>query len=435
MCFRLRADSPSLAQTRQKSVIMIHLSGGPSHLDMYDMKPAAPSGYRGEFRPIPTTVPGMEICELMPLQAEIADKFAILRGVYSNSPHTGNEFYSGYPWQESPRAPVPGEGRRPALGSVVSRMRGGGLGGTPPYVSLHNKSDWERAYYLGVGHEPFRIGGGEAYQALDNLSQRRELSTQRLKSRKDLHDSLDNLRRDLDTAGSIKGMDAFQARALEMITSGKVREAFDVDKEPETIRARYGRNPGQSNWTAPGPMLLQARRLVEAGVSVVTVCPFGAGPWDTHSANFSTLRKMLPPLDQALAALVLDLDQRGLLDEVAVLMGGEFGRTPRIGDVTPDGQGPLAGRVPLGRWWRVEDRPDHRRNRRSRRANRGQSHSNAERADDDVPCAGHRPGDNFRRPRRPTDPGARRPRAGSGLAVRRLEDGRVDRRRSFNAGG
>jgi hypothetical protein len=317
---------------------MIHLSGGPSHLDMYDMKPAAPSGYRGEFKPIQTDVPGMEICELMPLQAQIADKFAILRGVYSVSPHTANEFYSGYPWQESPRAPVPGEGRRPALGSVVSRVRGGGLGGIPPYVSLHNKPDWERAYYLGVGHEPFRVGGGNVEETLENLSRRPNVNAQRLEGRKDLHHSLDTLRRDLDTTGSIKGLDAFQARALEIIASGTVRDAFDIDNEPEQIRARYGRSSGQPNWTAPGPMLLQARRLVEAGVSVVTVCPFGAGPWDTHSANFSTLRKLLPPLDQALTALILDLEQRGLLQNVAVLMGGEFGRTPRIGDVTPDGR-------------------------------------------------------------------------------------------------
>ena len=230
---RLRAEASVSAQPRPKSVIMIHLSGGPSHLDMYDMKPAAPSGYRGEFRPIPTNVPGMEICELMPSQAQIADKFAILRGVYSVSPHTGNEFYSGYPWQESPRAPVPGEGRRPALGSVVSRLRGGGLGGTPPYVSLHNKSDWERAYYLGVGHEPFRVGGGDATETLENLSRCRDVNIQRLESRKDLHHTLDTLRRDLDSTGTIKGLDAFQARALEIIASGKVREAFDVDKEPE----------------------------------------------------------------------------------------------------------------------------------------------------------------------------------------------------------
>jgi Protein of unknown function (DUF1501) len=146
-------------------------------------------------------------------------------------------------------------------------------------------------------------------------------------------------RRDLDSTGTIKGLDAFQARALEIIASGKVREAFDVASEPERVRSRYGRSTGEPHWTAPGPLLLQARRLVEAGVSVVTVCPFGAGPWDRHRANFTSLRKMLPPMDRALAALVVDLEKRGLLDDVAVLMGGEFGRTPRVGDQTPDGRG------------------------------------------------------------------------------------------------
>src|SRR5207244_4897088 len=125
-------------------------------LDMYDMKPAAPSEYRGEFRPIKTNVPGMEICELMPRQAQIADKFAILRGVQLAHLHTANEFYSGYPWQDSPRASVPGEAQRPALGSVVSRLRGGGSA-MPAYVSLDNRLDWERAYYAGLEHEPFRV--------------------------------------------------------------------------------------------------------------------------------------------------------------------------------------------------------------------------------------------------------------------------------------
>src|SRR5262249_24414041 len=134
---RLRAESPSAARPRQKSVIMIHLSGGPSHLDMYEMKPAAPREYCGEFRPIKTNVTGMEICELMPLQAKIADRFAILRGVQLAHLHTANEFYSGYPWQDSPRASVPGEAQRPALGSVVSRLRGR-RSVVPPYVSLNN---------------------------------------------------------------------------------------------------------------------------------------------------------------------------------------------------------------------------------------------------------------------------------------------------------
>jgi hypothetical protein len=149
---RLRAEAPTPGTPRPKSVIMIHLSGGPSHLDMYDMKPGTPSEYRGEFHPIRTNVPGLEVCELMPRQAKIADRFAILRGVQLAHLHTANEFYSGYPWLDSPRASVPGEAQRPALGSIVSRLRGG-RSSVPPYVSLGNKADWEQAYYAGPDHE------------------------------------------------------------------------------------------------------------------------------------------------------------------------------------------------------------------------------------------------------------------------------------------
>jgi hypothetical protein len=342
---RLRAEAPAPDRPRPTSVILIHLSGGPSHLDTYDMKPGAPREYRGEFRPIQTNVPGMHVCELMPLQAKIADKFAILRGVQLAHLHTANEFYSGFPWQDSPRASVPGEAQRPALGSVVSRLRGGGSA-VPPYVSLNNRADWERAYYLGVEHEPFRVGGGNFREALDNLGRRRDVGPRRLEDRKDLLRRFDTLRRDLDSKGALEGLDGFQARALELIASGKVREAFDLDKEPERVRARYGDRPfrvvnqecGVMNLhevAHPGRALLQARRLVEAGVSVVTVA---IHDWDTHRYNFTTLRQLLLPLDQALSALVTDLDERGLLGDVAVLMGGEFGRTPRIGDVTPDGR-------------------------------------------------------------------------------------------------
>src|SRR5581483_6874549 len=153
----------------------------------------------------------------MPGQAKIADKFAILRGVQLAHLHTANEFYSGYPWQESPRASVLGEARRPALGSVVSRVRGGGSA-LPPYVSLNNRADWERAYYLGLEHEPFRVGDGRAREPLDNLSRRRGVSGRRLEDRKGLLAAFDTLRRDLDSKGAIRGVDAFQGRALEMIT-------------------------------------------------------------------------------------------------------------------------------------------------------------------------------------------------------------------------
>jgi hypothetical protein len=212
-------------------------------------------------------------------------------------------------------------------------------------VSLNNNADWERAYYLGAGHEPFRVGGGNFREPLENLNRCRHVSTRRLQQRTGLLQAFDTLRRDLDSKGAVQGLDAFQARALHMIASGKVREAFDVDQEPDKVRTRYGDRPFRvlnqecvikyHQVAHPGRALLQARRLVEAGVSVVT---FSFGGWDTHRYNFATLRELLPPLDQALTALVTDLDERGLLPEVAVLMGGEFGRTPRIGDVTPDGR-------------------------------------------------------------------------------------------------
>src|SRR5262249_39658048 len=150
------------------------------------------------------------------------------------------------------------------------------------------------------------------------------------------------LRRDLDSQGTIQGIDAFQDRALRMIASGGVRDAFDLDREPDRVRARYGDRPVRGinqecngvrhhEVAHPGRALLLARRLVEAGVSVVTC---SLPDWDTHRYNFTTLRQLLPPLDQALTALVLDLEERGLLGDVAVVMGGEFGRRPRIGDVT-----------------------------------------------------------------------------------------------------
>lgn len=325
---------------RAKSAIMIHLSGGPSHLDMYDMKPGAPAEYRGEFSPIRTNVPGMEICELMPRQAEIADKFAILRGAQIANLHTGNMFYSGYPWQENPRASIPGEAKRPAVGSVVSRLRPG-PGDIPAYVSIENHHDWERAYYAGVEHEPLRVGGGNPREAIDNMGRHQEVSAPRLSGRQGLLTEFDAVRRQIELGEAGHGVDRFRQRALEIVTSSRVRDAFDLEKEPKESRARYGEGAYQYG-PHPGRSLLLARRLVEAGVSVVTACVHS---WDTHQSNFKQLRGMLPALDQALHALVTDLAARGLLDDVVIVMGGEFGRTPRIGDQTPDGRGhwPEAG--------------------------------------------------------------------------------------------
>jgi hypothetical protein len=334
-----RRATAAAGSNRPKSAIMIHLSGGPSHLDMYDMKPLAPSEYRGEFSPIQTNVAGIEICELMPMQARIADRFAILRGAQIANLHTGNMFYSGYPWQESPRASVPGEARRPAVGSVVSRLRPCARE-IPPYVSIENHHDWERAYYAGVEHEPLRVGSSSPREAIENMGRNGHLTVERLADRRTLVSALDDIRRQAEL-GAARDVDRFRARAMEIIASTQVRDAFDLDNEPAEMRARYGEGKHRHG-PHPGRSLLLARRLIEAGVSVVTV---GVHGWDTHSHNFSSLREMLPPLDQALYALVSDLDDRDLLDDVVIVMGGEFGRTPKIGDQTPDGRGhwPEAG--------------------------------------------------------------------------------------------
>jgi hypothetical protein len=292
---------------RGKSVIMIWLRGGPSHIDSYDMKPQAPAEIRGEFRPIPTNVPGIQICEHMPRQARIMDRLAILRGIRSNDlgDHTPHYIVTGFP----------DRGRRPALGSIVSylRPRSDGL---PPYVSMMYRPDGthENATYTGPAHRPFVPRG----EGLANMSLARGVSHTRLSDRRRLLTEFDTLRRDLDHGAAFAGHDAFTARALEMITSPRVRTAFDLEQEPARLRDRYGRFCAN---------FLLARRLVEAGVSVVTL---KVGDWDTHEHNFRDMREQLPQLDQGFHALVTDLYDRGLEQDVAVVLWGEFGRAPRI---------------------------------------------------------------------------------------------------------
>lgn len=331
---RAEESAGTSATKRNKAVIMIHLSGGPSHLDMYDMKPNAPVEYRGEFRPIPTNVSGIEISEIMPFQAKIADKFTILRGAQIANLHTGNMFYSGYAWQENPRASIPGEAQRPAVGSVASLLKHK-IPDVPAYVSINNSFDWERAYYAGVEHEPFRLGGGAPREALENLGLRQEITSERFSGRHGLLEAFDQVRSEWDRAGAARGVDQFRDRAMDMLISPRARTAFDLRQEPVENRLRYADQDPVDQSGSTGHSLLLARRLVEAGVGVVTV---GVHGWDTHANNFSTLRKLVPPLDQGLHALVTDLETRGMLQDVAIVMGGEFGRTPKIGDVTPDGR-------------------------------------------------------------------------------------------------
>ena len=327
----LRREARGTQPGRPKSVIYIVLGGGPSHIDMWDLKPDAPEEYRGPFRPIATRLPGVQICEHMPRQAGMMDRLALLRGIRSvENDHFLSEVYSGLPR---------GAGHRPAFGSVTSRLAGN-RSALPTYVSLDRAStdqfEFEKPYYAGSGHAPFRPFGS----ALEDLAPVRSLD--QLRERRGLVHAFDTMRRDLDMQQTAVGMDRFQAQALDIITSARVRDAFDLSKEPDRVIAAYGqgRYPHQTYkdilypWN-PRPFVL-ARRLVEAGVRVVTL---RAAEWDHHSsANgdiFFALRCLMPLLDRSLTALLHDLRARGLEEDVLVVVLGEFGRTPRIGQPGP----------------------------------------------------------------------------------------------------
>lgn len=318
---RLRATGGADAG-RAKSVIMIWLRGGPSHIDSYDMKPVAPLEIRGEFRPIQTNVPGIEICEHTPLQASMMDKLAIVRGIRSNDlgDHTPHYIVTGFP----------DRGKRPAFGSIISYLQPQ-RDGLPAYVSLMYKAPGlynnENPAYTGSAHRPFVPKS----EGLENLSLAKGVSLDRLRDRRQLLRTFDALHRGLDDNGTMPAIDAFTERALEMITSPTVRKAFEVSQEPPETHARYGKYCES---------LLMARRLVEAGVSVVTL---KLGDWDTHEHNFRDMRDQLPQLDRGFHALVTDLHERGLANDVAVVLWGEFGRAPRISRIAGRDHWPEAG--------------------------------------------------------------------------------------------
>ena len=302
----LRAESPA---ARHKSIIMIYLPGGPSHLDTYDPKPDAPVEYRGEFGSIDGKVPGMRFCELLPRHAALADKLVLVRSVIGAvSEHAPALVMSGYGERVGQA-----QGGRPGVGAVLSRLRGPVDTKVPPNVTLMGTPAGIDAGYAGVAHRPFAPDG----PGLQNLSLNANVSLDRLQDRRLLLREVDRVRRDVDRSGTMEGIDAFTAKAFEIITAPKTRDALDLNQEdPRTIE-RYGR----------ATQFLTARRLVEAGVRCVTLA---IGGWDTHANNFGHLRGQLPMVDQALAALVDDLSQRGLDRDCAVVMWGEFGRTPRV---------------------------------------------------------------------------------------------------------
>jgi len=303
---RLKATAGGSKGTA-RAAIMIYLPGGPSHMDMYDMKPDAPKEFCGEFKPISTNVPGIQICEHMPMQARMFDKLAAVRSIVSVDEHSDVLVMTGFPERTNRTA------GRPSVGSVVSKLRGTGHSGVPPFVSLRGMSRGTEPGYLGIAHRPFTPSGPGA----SNLRFARDVNLNRLEDRKGLLRAFDGARREADASGTMTGMDSFATQALELVVSGKVRNALDLSKENSTSRNRY---KGVEQF-------LTARRLVEAGVGCVTL---SYGGWDTHGQNFVQLKRQLPMLDRGIANLIQDLHDRGLGDEVVTVVWGEFGRTPKI---------------------------------------------------------------------------------------------------------
>ncbi len=329
---RLRAAAGENGAETDTSVILFWMSGGPGHMETWDPKPNAVDQYRGPFGAISTNVPGVQFCELLPEQAQLMDKMAILRSVnHGSGDHTkGNHWMlTGF---EGPafNAPDNRVQRRPSMGSAVAAIRGSQRPTIPPYVAVpHLKGGTDNffhyAAYLGGGANPFVVNSdpNEAKFRVQNLALPGELSFGRLENRRKLLGSIDEFRKRADT--HVADMDQHQQRAFDLLTSRHVRDAFDISAETPEMREKYGRHTfGQS--------ALLARRLVESGVSFVTV---NCVPWDHHgtAGRLKTeegARQLIPPFDKALAVLVRDLIDRGLYRKTLVVAMGEFGRTPRM---------------------------------------------------------------------------------------------------------
>ena len=318
----------SLGKTSHKAIINIFLGGGPPHQDMWEIKPDAPSEIRGQFKPIATNVPGLQIGECFPKIAASADKFAFIRSVVgARGGHDGIQCTTGRDEQA-----FKAMGGWPSMGSLLSKLYGPVDPSVPPFVGLAAPtkhlpwSDSGKPGFLGAPYQAFKPDGeGIADMKLAKINQ------DQLGDRKQLLSSFDQMRRELDVNSGLRGVDAATERALGVLTSSKLLDALDISKEPERVRERYGDGKPYKFQYDGAPtcndQLLMARRLVEAGVRCVTL---SYGRWDSHGQNFDLVRDHGGKLDQCLTALVEDLDARGMLNDVAVIAWGEFGRTPKI---------------------------------------------------------------------------------------------------------
>ncbi|HVC98657.1 MAG TPA: DUF1501 domain-containing protein [Pirellulales bacterium] len=346
---RIRAAAVEAGRTvRAKSVILLWMAGGPSHIDTWDVKPERPLINRGPFSTIATRLPGVRICEHLPKQAAMLDKFTLVRSVdarYSN--HEPNTVFQTANLAAEPRENPEAE-KYPAIASIVAKLHGPNHPAMPPNVAfMKSRSHLAFGGYLGKKYDPFLAEGAAKlplYDLVGNDTGRtsgadlfqlpRGLSHDRLNDRRSLLADLDRLRCDLDQSGSMDALGSYQQQAVEMVVGQRARVAFDLSAEPQAIRDRYGKHL----WCQQA---LLARRLVEAGVSFVTIdlsYHTASGTWDNHGDNIppyggikNGLGPLLPLFDHLITTLVADLDERGLLDDVLVLAMGEFGRTPHMG--------------------------------------------------------------------------------------------------------
>ena len=318
----------NLPRAKAKSVILVWLAGGPATIDMWDNKPEAPEGIRGEFKSIATNVPGVQFAETLPKMAQVMDKISVVRSLHHTIPShgpatifmtTGNK----------PTAAL----QYPSMGSLAAKLLPAEVG-IPPYVTFLDLRNGQagNAGYLGTGYNPFTVetnGGGRGGKGEGSFTFRLRginlpagFSLEDLSKRDRLLNTFDEAFRKIDQSNElVDGLDTFHKQALEILRSDKTKKAFNLNEEPAKLRERYGNNP-------IGPAALAARRLVEAGVRFVTL---GFGSWDTHQKTFETHKnRLMPTLDTTLSTLISDLADRGLLDDTIVMCAGEFGRTPKI---------------------------------------------------------------------------------------------------------
>jgi hypothetical protein len=347
----LRAQAANGTRDPAKGVIMVLLPGGPTHLDTFDLKPDAPAEIRGEFRPIPSNVPGIDLCELMPRLARLADKLVVIRSLVGfrddHNTHWCSTGWESHPAMDSsPQVPGFPAGDWPSMGAVLSRALGARVPGVPPCVDL-TPVDADARFilrtppgqpgYLGPAHAGFEA------QAVDRRNiTLGDVDPRRLGDRRALLAAFDGFRREVDALGVAEGIDVYQRQAFEVLTSSRLAAALDLSREEARVRGRYGVGrafPDEREGKTHLDQFLLARRVIEAGARCVTVActrwPFGRvlrgdHNWDWHRDLFPEARQTLPLLDLGLSALIEDLDQRGMLNDVAVVVWGEFGRTPRV---------------------------------------------------------------------------------------------------------